>query len=140
MKTIVMNTATAAVTEYDWIFQSITPTFAGSAAGLFSLGGDTDNTAPISGEIRSGRPGSDTMQSLGDVFVATQGDGVLLVDGRGGSWEYPGLARASGVIRFKPGRGIRERHLGLGFRNVAGAAFRLDSIDAEVFVSKSRRV
>ena len=37
MTAIVMNTITRAVGEYDWEFESITPTHAGSALALYQL-------------------------------------------------------------------------------------------------------
>ena len=55
MNTIVMNTLNGAVTEYGrFAFQSITPRLAGSALGLFALGGDTDAGEPIVGRIDTG--------------------------------------------------------------------------------------
>lgn len=55
MKAIVMNTLNGAVTEYDWPITSIGPTRAGSAAGLHSLGGNTDAGMPIAASITTGR-------------------------------------------------------------------------------------
>ena len=53
MNTIVCNTLTGAVSEYTRHgFQSVTPTHAGAANGLFAFGGDTDNGLPIVAEIR----------------------------------------------------------------------------------------
>lgn len=136
-----MNTATGAVTEYDWTFQSITPEHAGSAAGLFTLGGNTDAGVPIAAELRSGRPEAKTKQAIGNVYLVLEGagDGTLIVEGRSDAWEYPMTGRASGVSRAKPGRGISETRLGFGFRNAAGADFRLDRIDAEILETKTRR-
>ena len=43
MNAIVCNTLTGAVSEYTrHTFQSVTPTHAGSASGLYAFGGDTD--------------------------------------------------------------------------------------------------
>ena len=48
MKTLVLNTLTGAVSEYDnFEFDAITATHAGSATGLYALGGDLDDTAPF---------------------------------------------------------------------------------------------
>ena len=53
---IVMNTLNGSVTEYDnFDFQSITPTHAGSATGLFLLGGDDDLGQPIVASITTGK-------------------------------------------------------------------------------------
>lgn len=142
MTAIVMNTGNGAVTEYDWAFQSMTPALAGSAAGLFTLGGATDAGAPITGELRSGKPGGDVVQVLGAAYVAgsSEGAGVLIVEGLDDEWEYPVAARTSGVARAKPGKGIRESYLGFGYRNVAGADFRIDRIDVEIHPLKTRKV
>jgi hypothetical protein len=142
MTTIVMNTLTGAVTEYDWAFQSITPEHAGSADGLFTLGGDTDDGAEIEAELRGSKAGGTAKQGLGNVYLAVQGEGAgrLIVAGQSSEWEYPVTVRASGVSRARPGHGISENYLTLGYRNVAGAAFRLDRIDAEVYESNHGRL
>jgi hypothetical protein len=141
MTTIVLNTATGAVSEYGWTFDALSPDRAGDAGQLYALGGDTDNGAPITGELLGASPVAEKPQSLDNVYLAVHGtgDGVLVVQGRDEAWEYPVAARASGVARAKPGRGIKEVYLGFGYRNVAGADFRLDRIDAEISPTKSRR-
>lgn len=141
MTAIVVNTLSGAATEYDWAFQSLTAKHAASAAGLHTLGGDTDAGVLIAGEVRSGRPGGQQVQSLGNVFVAVDspGEGEVIVQGRATVWSYPIAARASGVYAISPGRGIRESYLGFGYRNTAGVAFRLDRIDAEIEQSTTRR-
>jgi hypothetical protein len=142
MTAIVLNTLTGAPSEYDWGFASISEDFAGDAGGLYTLGGDTDNGAPIAASLLAGKPGGEAIERLGNVFVAVKGtgDGELIVQGESGTtWYYPVAARPSGVGCAKPGLGIKETRLALGYRNVAGAAFRVDRIDAEMFVSKTRR-
>ena len=141
MAAIVMNTLSGAVTEYNWSFQSITAQRAGSASGLFTLGGNTDAGAQIVGEVRSGKYSGSGVLGVGNVYITTQGggDGTLIVLGRTASWEYPLADRASGVSKGQPGLGIRESHLGFGYRNVAGADFILERIDAEVVPSTTRK-
>lgn len=142
MTTIVMNTLNHAVTEYGWSFQSITPTHAGSTAGLHVLGGETDAGTAITGEIRTGLSGGSKKLGVGSVYVAVQGagDGIVRVQGLTEGWEYPLGVRAGGVSRVKPGKGIRENYLGFGYRNVAGADFRLDRIEADIVESPKRSV
>src|SRR5574343_21954 len=72
MNTIVMNTLTGAVTEYDWAFQSITPTHAGGAAGLFLLGGDKDGALPIPANVLTGKQLMDAAQKkrIPDIYYA----------------------------------------------------------------------
>jgi hypothetical protein len=142
MTTIVMNTMNGAVTEYDWAFQSLTPANAGSASGLFVLGGNTDATTPITGQFLSGDHGGEHKLGLGSVYVGVQGEGAgeVLVKGAADDWAYPVTVRASGISRAKAGRGISENYLALGYRNVDGADFTIDRIDAEVIESKQRRL
>lgn len=141
MTAIVLNTSNGAVTEYDWSFASVSPQHAGDANGLYALGGDTDQGAAIVSEMRSGLSGGETLQKPGNVYLAMHGPGggTLIVMGRDSEWEYPILARPSGVCMANPGKGIRQSYLGFGFRNIAGADFRLDRIDADVLASKNRR-
>ena len=141
MTTIVLNTATGAVTEYDWAFQSLSAAHAADAGGLYTLGGDDDAGAPIASRMMSGKPGGEKLLNPGDVYLALHGEGggFLIVQGVEQEWEYPVQARASGVSRAKPGRGIRESRLALGYRNADGANFRLDRLDAEIYESQSRR-
>lgn len=139
--TIVMNTLTGAVTEYDWAFQSLTPDHAGGT-GLYVLGGNTDAGDPIDGEFLSGDQGGGHKLGLGSVYVGVQGEGegAVLVKGAAADWAYPVQVRASGISRAKAGRGISENYLALGYRNVDGADFTIDRIDAEVIESKQRRL
>jgi hypothetical protein len=142
MTTIVMNTATGAVSEYDWTFQSATPTHAGGATGLYELGAANDAGAPITGEIRSGLYRRDKVLLLGNAYVSTnvEGSGVFTIQGRADNWEYPVAARRSGISKVKPGRGIRENSLGFGYRNTDGTDFHIDRIDVDLIESNTRRV
>lgn len=142
MTTIVMNTLNTAVTEYDWAFQAISPNYAADAAGLFALGGADDAGTPIVGEIRTGKFGGDLKQGLGPVYVGVQGSGAgtLIVEGESLEWEYPVSVRPSGLSRAEPGLGIDENYLAVGYRNVSGADFRIDSIAPTIYESKKRRI
>lgn len=143
MTTIVLNTAKAVVTEYDWTLTGLTPTRAASAAGHFDLGGDTDNGAPIAARVVTGRSlmGSVLRKAMGVVYVALRstGSGVLLVAGRTTEWANTFIVNPDGVSRARAGRGIDEDYLALGFANVDGADFDLDAFDAQVPTSKNRR-
>lgn len=142
MTTIVMNTLNGAVSEYDWGFQSMTPTQAGSASGLCALGGDADIAEPITGEIRSGFHRGDKLLTIGNAYVSTNGedDGVFLVQGHNETWEYPLQVHEGGVSKAKPGKGIRETRLSFGYRNQDGADFHVDRIAIDVIESKNRRI
>lgn len=143
MTTIVVNTNNGAVTEYDWPFTSLAASHGASDAGVFALGGDADDTAPIASRVMTGRTlQNDSRQKLLDtVFFGMHGDGqgTLLVSGEGPEYQYPFAVRAKGESRAQPGRGIRENYLAVGFANVDGADFSIDSIEAPMATSKTRR-
>jgi hypothetical protein len=144
-KAIVMNTLTGAVTEYDnFGFQSITPTLAGNATGLYALGGNLDIDQPIVGSVVTGKTlWSDLKKKFLDaVHFAMKGSGTseLKVVTESTSYSYPFPVRAAGVSRAKPGRGIRENYLAFGYSNADGADFQLDAIEVPQQPSKNRKV
>ena len=145
MNTIVCNTLTGAVSEYDWpAWQSITPTHAGSAAGLYALGGETDAGQPIVAHLRlpATLRESTLKQSIQMVYLSMRGCGCacFTVHGAREAWRYSFPLRASGQTRCPVGRGIRENYLGFGLSNPAGQAFTLDRVEILTAASKTRRV
>ncbi|WP_313080438.1 hypothetical protein [Pulveribacter sp.] len=145
MNTIVCNTLTGAASEYDWpAFQSIMPTLAGAAPGLFLLGGDTDAGIPIVAELRlpCTLRESTLKHSIAMAYLSLHGQGSaqFTVHGAQQSWAYPFPLRASGQTRCPVGRGIRENYLGFGLSNPAGQAFTLDRVEVLTVASKTRRV
>lgn len=145
MNTIVMNTLNGAVTEYTGFgFQSITPTHAGSATGLFALGGDKDGAARILARIQTGKRqwGSSLKVFITKVFLAIKSTGTLKfhVDTRTEAYNYPVIVAPSGQSSAKPGRGIRENYLSFGLSNPSGQAFTIDAIEVPEITSKNRRV
>ncbi|WP_314324496.1 hypothetical protein [Comamonas aquatica] len=147
MNAIVMNTLNGAVTEYSrFAFQSITPRLAGSALGLFQLGGDTDAGEPIAGRIDTGARdwGSIQLKQIAAAYFSlrqTSGQAVFAVGVEDGSvYSYPVALRAKGVSRADPGRGIRENFLSFGFEVPGGQAFVLSGIEVDIRASKTRRV
>ncbi len=145
MNTIIINTLSAAVSEYSGFdFHAITPTHAGAATGLFALGGDKDLGLAITAEIRTATKLRSTTlkKAINTVFFSMRGAGAaeLTVFGRNNQWSYAFPIRASGESRAVPGRGIRENYVGFGLKNLGGADFELDRIEALIDESKSRRV
>lgn len=145
MTAIVCNTLLGAVTEYTGhAFQSITPTHAGSSAGLFEFGGDTDDGALIVSDIRLPSTLRETTlkQAIEMVYVSAVGSGCMrfTVHGARHSWAYSFPLRPSGQTRCQPGRGIRENYLGFSLSNPAGQAFSLDRVEILNIASKTRRV
>lgn len=144
MTTIVVNTLTGAVSEYDWAFQSITPTHAGDATGMFLLGGDTDNEALIIGRIQTGklRWSTSLKKFLDKMFFSMKGSGTFRahVSGENNDYTYNFTASSSGVSSAQPGRGIRENYLSFGLSNPRGQDFQLDAIEPLESTSTTRRV
>jgi hypothetical protein len=146
MHAIVCNTLTGAVSEYTrHEFQSITPTHAGSATGLYALGGDNDAGLPIVAQLRlpATLRESTLKKHIQMVYLSMQGQGKaeLAVYGPGPQpWRYPFPLRGSGQTRCEVGKGIRENYLGFGLSNPAGQAFTLDRVEILTAASKTRRV
>ena len=140
MNTIVMNTLNGAVTEYDWAFQSITPTQAGDAAGLYTFGGSLDNASLVVSRITTGSNqwGASFKKFIEMIYFAIIGSGEasMFVN----DYEYSFPVRDSGESRCQPGKGIRENYLSFGFSNPSGESFRLDKIEVAVVASTTRRV
>lgn len=145
MNTIVCNTLSGAVSEYTrHDFQSITPTHAGSATGLYEFGGDTDNGLPIVSSIRLPATLRDNTlkMNMDTVYLSMAGEGKaqVAVFGKAGDWTYPVLLRPSGQTRCQVGRGIRENYLGFGVSNPDGQPFTLDRVEVLMRKSNTRRV
>jgi hypothetical protein len=142
MTTIVLNTAKAVVTEYDWTFTGLTPSRAAGPGGLFTLGGNQDNGVPIAARVMGGRTllGSVLRKAMGVVYIAlrSSGSGQLLVAGRA-EWANSFIVNPDGVSRARAGRGIDEDYLALGYANVDGVDFALDAFDAQMPTAKNRR-
>ena len=145
MNTIICNTLTGAVSEYTgFSFQSITPTHAGDAAGLFALGGDTDNGQPIVSTIRLPKTlREDTRKTFIEmVYASIRGDGAaeLTVHAPTLDHKYRFMLRPSGQTRCPVGRGIRENYLGLSISTPHGQSFSLDRVEVLERKSTTRRV
>jgi hypothetical protein len=144
MNTIVLNTLNAAVTEYEnFDFDSITPTHAGSALGLYALGGNTDVLAPIVAQVQTGKAhwGSAFKKYVDIVFFALKGagQGRLSILGERTSYAYNFPIEKDSESRCQPGRGIRENYLAFGYSNPDGADFQLDRIEVNIGTSNTRR-
>ena len=146
MNTIVCNTLTGAVSEYTGFgFQSLTPTHAGSANGLFALGGDTDAGLPIVANIRLPRALRDTtlkkFPTLVWLSMKGAGSANLTVYGEQHEWSYSfQMQPRTGQTRCQVGRGIRENYYSLGISTPGGQAFSLDRVEVQHVESRSRRV
>ena len=146
MNTIVCNTLNGAVSEYTrHDFQSITPTHAGSATGLYAFGGDTDDGLPIVANIRLPRALRDTtlkkFPTLVWLSMKGAGSANLTVYGEQHEWSYSfQMQPRTGQTRCQVGRGIRENYYSLGISTPGGQAFSLDRVEVQHVESRSRRV
>lgn len=145
MNAIVCNTLVGAVSEYTGFgFQSITPTHAGSAAGLFSFGGERDVDQPVVSTIRLPKTLRDnTLKTFVDmVYVSISGPGTakLTVHTPYRDLAYQFDLRHSGQTRCVVGKGIRENYLGLSVSTPYGQRFALDRVEVLERKSKTRRV
>lgn len=145
MDTIICNTITGAISEYgSFGFQSVIPTHAGSAVGLYELTGDTDDGALIVSRVLTGKPqwGTSFKKMFRKIFFGLKGTGEFsaIVAGESDEYTYPFTAVATGESRAQPGRGIRETYLAVGFTNPFGQQFQLDNIEPINTTSKDRRV
>lgn len=147
MTAIVFNLQSLATSEYDWSFNSLTEQHAASDGGLMKLAGDDDAGQPIGAEAVTpiGLHKSSLRKGISMLYVSTpmpvvQNLDVLVVPPSGVGYAYPLQAQSQGVARAKPGRGIRESYLGFGVRNVAGADFEIERIEAQIEASATRRV
>lgn len=146
MNTIVLNTMNGAVTEYgNYQFQSITPTHAGDATGLFELAGETDNGQRIVARIETAASswGTTLKKMLAMAYIGIKGKGqaqfTVREERASTPYVYPLPVLTSGVSRAKPGRGISENYLAFGLTKTDGLDFQLDRIEVEVNQSTQRR-
>ena len=145
MNAIVLNTKNGAVTEYtNWAFDSISPNHAVSSAGVFSLGGDTDNGTVINGVFTTGKKlwGTSFKKQLQAAYFSFTGLGIgnLTVFGETRSYSYVVPPTTTGEARVMLGRGMRENYFQFSYTNPQGDAFTIDSIDIPFGTSKNRRV
>ncbi len=143
-KTIVLNTLNGAVTEYSGFdFHAITPTHAGSALGLYALGGDTDAGVPVVATIATGKTNwkSALKKYVDVIFFAVKSRGTLRAQvlGEQTTHQYNLPVKAGGESRCTPGRGIRENYLAFGLTNPGGQDFQLDRIEVRLGASDTRR-
>jgi hypothetical protein len=146
MTAIVMNTLTGAVSEYSGFdFHAITPTQAGTATSLYTLGGDTDAGVPVVGRFETGKTlmGSAMKKRVAVVYFGTpvgDGLGTMTVHGDSSTYQYEFTVRAPGVSRCQPGKGIRESYLAFGFSKEDGGAFIIDKVEVMLASSNTRRI
>lgn len=145
MNAIVLNTLTTAVTEHDLgTMHAITPSYLGDDAGLYTVGGDTDNGVDIDAVAETGCVdwGSSLMKHLECAFLATVGAGSCFLNVRtksGAMYSYSFTLASNGESQAKVGRGLRENRFAFGVANIGGVFFRLDGLEVLIAQSATRR-
>ncbi len=141
----VMNVFNFSVSEYtDWSFNSFALHngiyVAANSSGIFKLGGDTDNGQRIISMVRSGT--KDTWNNFirrvrGAWLSYRKSDGELvlwLTDDSGnllGEFPFETVSGTSGRLHeklAKVGRGLKDRFISFGFKNVSGCYFDIESL------------
>lgn len=113
-----------------------------TGAGLYRLGGDTDDGVPIKAKIRLGMTdmGTRKMKRLPEVFMGYTGDGrmvlrVIYVDDKSGEKvgaDYlmkPRPAGSKRESRFEPGKGLVAVDYDFELENLDGADFSVTNIE-----------
>lgn len=113
-----------------------------TGAGLYRLGGDTDDGVPIKAKIRLGMTdmGTRKMKRLPEVFMGYTGDGrmvlrVIYVDDKTGEKvgaDYlmkPRPAGSKRESRFEPGKGLVAVDYDFELENIDGADFSVTNIE-----------
>lgn len=144
MKTVVINTLSGAVTEYEWAIKGVSKVHGFTASAAVVLGGDTDAGEPISASFATGMKawGTALRKFVAYVYFWMLGAGqcTARVITPSGTYTYPVDVRADGASRAVTGRGIRENYLAFGFANAGGADFRIDAMEPMITQSANRRV
>jgi len=145
----VMNTETTGLSTYtNFQFTSLAEHngafYATSADGVYLLTGATDEGRDIAAKAKTGLLdfGREQTKRVSDVFLGyTGGELELDVSAAESVYTYLLEEREAAVPRnnrIKPGRGLSSRYWGFVLRNVAGAAFQLYDMTANVGTSKRR--
>jgi len=153
---IIMNTETAAVTEYtNFNFNSLARAgtsryLAADGGGIYELGGDTDDSAEIDAYLTSKLFdfGSDKFKRMDRAYVAIRNDGSMILKTitreKGGAkhenwYEMEQTSEAIRTQRIKVGKGLRSHYWQFTLTNKAGADFELDTLEFKPIIL-SRRV
>ena len=155
-KTVVMNTANKAVSEYSGFnFNSVCRVgrhyFAANSSGIYVLRGESDNGAPINAEIKAGSTDFSEIEGvpphllkrITDAHIGLRASGAVTFktypgDGAEKSHEINGRGRFELQQRrvftlARSAKGIRSRMWSFGLANQNGAGFDLRDMTLEVF-------
>jgi len=117
----------------------------GADGNLYLLGGDLDNTAPISWMFETGLDdlGSPGVKHIPYLYLDAIIDGeiqIVLLDDRGREFAYEYDTKDRGAVHMthkrKLGNGIRTRNAGFRILSTTGAYIELDSLEPEATVTQ----
>ena len=134
---LVLNTKNFALTEYDnydynSLFNYNGKLFGAKADGIYELTGDTDDGDIIDWEFKTGKLDLEDglLRKARHVWLSYKpsGDLILSVDDGENEYEYAveSCKQIDNAVRIKLGKGIRNRYIQLGLRNVANEKITLD--------------
>lgn len=145
--TWVMNTRTAAVTEYhDYVFNSFASVgnryIGASEDGLFELLGDDDDGESIVARIRGGfmQFGGPQLSRLKEAYIAVSGQGEFVLQIRTADdvvYNYRVSARDGRSTKFHMGKGQRSRYFAFELTST-GQDFELDTLEFVPLVVQRR--
>lgn len=145
--TWVMNTRTAAVTEYDnFAFNSFARMgvkyIGASDAGLYELLGDGDDGTDVIATIKSGLAqwGGTHLGSIKAAYLATRGGGdfvLRIFSGDGKTYNYSVTANAARTTRVNIGKGLRARYFAFELIST-GQDFDLDMLEFIPLIAQRR--
>lgn len=146
--TWVMNLRTGASSRYEnFYFDSFMNVdgvlYGANSEGLFELGGDDDDGAPIEAVIDFGLKsfGSNQLKRLEQIYLTVASDGPMFVrvTAEGASYTYTmrDFNEAMQTQRVTPGKGMRANYFGFEVGNIDGADCELSAV--EVLVAESAR-
>ena len=134
---LVLNTKNFALTEYDnydynSLFNYNGKLFGAKTDGIYELTGDTDDGDIIDWEFKTGKLDLEDglLRKARHVWLSYKpsGDLILTVDDGENEYEYAveSCKQIDNAVRIKLGKGIRNRYIQLGLRNVANEKITLD--------------
>jgi len=134
MPTVVMNTVTRAVTEYDdsstasAVFGAVA--FLATSAYLRKVDTAVEVTSHL--ETHPRLWGDQYIRRPRYAYVACRNPGAVTVSielANGDTFDYPAVESAKDILRVDLGRGLRSNYFGVRLTNVGTSDFRLDGVD-----------
>lgn len=145
MNTTVFSLENLAVTEYTTPFTGISGDFESTAAGVYAVGGTTDDEEPIASSFAFGLSMMDSTRQRRAKYLYIHGTGGVdmtadVTDGRDNTYSYTAVQRHGRAARFVLGAGLRDSYLKFTINNPGTEALAVDRLDFETPESVNRRM